>query len=171
MSTSSKKPKPKSKSEQRAQKKAKRTEKYLLGVEEAVQRLTGLGDGPIPPTVATSRDMKDTPEEADILYTLAFKELDDRKCDLASMGTGDAGSLLRKFRDISHASPSTARQRGVFRDKIERGDRRYGFLFANLSPDVTLLEVQFAQEGRIFCHSSGKHLSVVAVRARHINLG
>ena len=78
-----------------------------------------------------------------------------------------AKSLVLKLLELNTTTKAAAQQSGLIRDKLS-GDGEYAFLYAGLSPDVEMLEIQFSGTGRIFGFFTQSTFNVVCVRTLHI---
>lgn len=122
--------------------------------------------GSLSPKVALNQNIL---EEGDQKYQITFRDLNIDACDFCALDRTKTCAFLKKFKDIADQEPRHASRDRVFRDNIHNSGE-YARLFQGLTPDVTLKEIEFANEGRIFCFTVQHHLSVVAIWTKHANL-
>ncbi|HEY5221001.1 MAG TPA: hypothetical protein VIJ29_02550 [Candidatus Paceibacterota bacterium] len=78
-----------------------------------------------------------------------------------------AKSLVHKFSEMGGMTKRAANQTGVIRDKVPN-QGEYAFLYAGLSPDVEIVEIQYSGTGRIFGFFTQSTFNVVCIRTIHI---
>lgn len=121
--------------------------------------------GVLPPSVAVNPDIL---EKGDKKYQITFRNLNLNVCDFNILNETCVRAFLKKFKDIADKEPRHASDDHIFRDNIENNGE-YRPLFQGLTDDITMKEIEFAEEGRIFCYTIQHHLNIVAIWTKHAN--
>jgi hypothetical protein len=87
--------------------------------------------------------------------------------EMTQIQSGAAKALVHKFLEINGMMRAVAQQSGIIRDKVSN-QGEYAFLYAGLSPDVEILEIQYFDTGRIFGFFTQSTFNVVCIRTAHI---
>lgn len=154
------------KRQRQEEEKARRLHQRKIGIPDNVTTFNSTFE--IPPRVAVNPDISDEGLEP-IKYQITFRNLDIDVCDFSILTQTTIRALLKKLKDIADKEPKHATRDRLFRDDINNTGE-YTPLFRNLTSDVTLKEIKFCEEGRIFCYNVRHHLNVVAVWSKHANL-
>lgn len=132
----------------------------------------------IPSSVAQSPKLPDTLSFLDGLnYQLIFKRYKHNQCELSSLVPQTARALLNKFSAITEFNNKTIRNTNLIRDKVNNTGV-YAPLYDRLEDDIELVEIKFAETGRIFCYFVDDHphgddrvsnyCCIIAVKTRHL---
>lgn len=134
-------------------------------LEKAVKIFERSLEGEAIPPILTVASIEEDPEQEFITIRLRPGCLNDTEKEQIQREAAKA--LVHKLMEIGTMMRGTAQRCGVIRDKVPNQEE-YAFLYADLSPDVEILEIQYAGTGRIFGFFTGSTFNVVCVRVNHI---
>jgi len=78
-----------------------------------------------------------------------------------------AKALVHKLFETNTTTKSKAQTSGLIRDKVENA-YKYEFLYKNVPPDADILEIGYADTGRIFGFWTQNTFNVISIRTNHL---
>lgn len=100
------------------------------------------------------------------IVSLNFRAGSLESTEMFEAGKEVAKALVHKLCEINSRTKSRVQQT-LIKDKVPN-QNEYAFLYKNLSPDVEILEIRFADTGRIFGFFTQATFNIVCVRVSHV---
>ncbi len=132
---------------------------------EALEFIAKLPVNWIPPEVANVPQNKDNEIKK---FLLCFDHLNERECKLDSFNPSRARALIQTLKQITDCE--VRHRHTIIRDKINNVPGPYLSLFSNLTPDVSLFEIEFSGSGRIFFFDFMEKINIVSIEDTHRNI-
>ncbi|MEK7567431.1 MAG: hypothetical protein AAB513_00735 [Patescibacteria group bacterium] len=132
---------------------------------EALEYVANLKNDFLPEKLTNIPNQK---EDSEIKrFLLCFTKLSDSECKLGSFNHGKTKALLNKLKMISNCE--VRNKISIIRDKIYNNPP-YSSLFKELTPEVELYEMEFADSGRIFFFHVQEKLNIISIEDNHRNI-
>lgn len=110
-------------------------------------------------------------------YQLIFSEYNHNQCELRLLDKKSAKKLIEKLSEITRYNKNSIAGSNIIRDDINNSGV-YKPLFSGLQEDIEMKEIEFANNGRIFCYlvnnyshgdsRSNNYCCIIAVKTNHM---
>ena len=123
----------------------------------------------INPIVAINKNITEVDEQRDKKIVIVFENYNQTQCELCKLNEISARALTSKLKHLTSITVKDLSDSRLIKSDVH-DDGDYSGLYNNLEQDITLKEIQFADEGRFFGFLKNEFFSLIAIWVKHANL-